>query len=414
MLTASPRRRAIGFWRSWALVAGMMIGSGILTLPSLLAAYGSHSFIGWVVTGAGALCLALTYAHLAARNAGLGGPYFYVQQAFGARWAGLVAWGYWFSLVSAVSALALSFAGYAASYLPLITRSALNTSLFAMAVVIIFMLINLRGVRDASAVQVAATILKILPLVVIGGMGIAWGEIDHIPAVNPSEGSPLKMITSLCLLIMWAFIGVESATLPSEDTINPEKTIPRASILGTLTATGVYIIATWGLMSALELETLRASSSPFADAAQRLLGSGGEAIVTLGALFAIGGTLNVCVLMSGTMLLAAARDGMAPNVLQRQDIQGTPINALLLSAALSIGLLFFNTSASLLQGFELLLVLSTFAVLMVYLATGLASLTLQWRERHSNAGVSWWHVGTAFCATIFSLLAIMGAWVLYH
>lgn len=413
-MNAPARRRTIGLWRSWALVAGMMIGSGILTLPSLLAAYGSNSFIGWAITGLGALCLALTYAHLAARKAGLGGPYYYVQQAFGARWAGCVAWGYWFSLVAAVAALALSFAGYSATYLPWVSSSTINSTLFGIFVVVIFMLINLRGVRDASAVQVVATVFKILPLLVIGIMGIVFGHIDDIPAINPNEGSPLKMVTAMCLLIMWAFIGVESATLPSEDTIAPEKTIPRASILGTLTATSVYVIATWGLMSVMPLDALRQSSSPFADAAQVLLGPGGEAIVTMGALFAIGGTLNVCLMMSGTIMLAAARDGMFPSILQRQDTQGTPINALLLSAALSIVLLFFNTHASLLKGFEVLLILSTFAVLMVYLATGLASLTLLWRERHAQGGVSWWHVSTAVLATGFSILAIMGAWVLYH
>lgn len=78
-------KKTIGIWRSWALVAGMMIGSGIFTLPALLAAYGSYSFLGWVVTGFGALCLALTYSFLSTRNPGLGGPYFFVREAFGAK-----------------------------------------------------------------------------------------------------------------------------------------------------------------------------------------------------------------------------------------------------------------------------------------------------------------------------------------
>jgi len=400
---------SIGLWRSWALVAGMMIGSGIYTLPSLLAAYGSNSFIGWGVTAFGALCLALTYAYLSSRQSGLGGPYFYVQQAFGAGWASLIALGYWFSLVSAVAALAFSFAGYSKTYLPWIHQSSLHSAGFAVSVVVVFLLINIRGIREAAAVQLMTTIAKIIPLLLIGVMGLVMGDIDAIPAVNPGNASTLTMISSLCLLIMWAFIGVESATLPSEDTISPEKTIPRASILGTLSTTAVYVIAAWGLMSVMPLELLKTSSSPFADAAQRLFGGGGEAIVTVGALFAIGGTLNVCLMMSGTILLAGSRDGLLPRWINKQDARGTPVAALLCSGIVSIIMVLFNTHDSLLKGFEIMMILSTFGVLMVYLATGLASLALQWRSHKSGELLYPIQIFIALLATIFSVLAIAGA-----
>lgn len=85
-------KKTIGIWRSWALVAGMMIGSGSLTMPAVLAPYGSYSFFGLAVTGFGAVCLALIYSYLSSRKPGLGGPYFYVDEAFGAKWAAIVAW----------------------------------------------------------------------------------------------------------------------------------------------------------------------------------------------------------------------------------------------------------------------------------------------------------------------------------
>ena len=112
--------KSIGIWRSWALVAGMMIGSGIFTLPALLAPYGSYSFIGWGVTGFGALCLALSYSYLSSRKPGLGGPYFYVFEAFGVIPAAIVCWGYWISLVSSIAAISLSFAGYSQRFLPVL------------------------------------------------------------------------------------------------------------------------------------------------------------------------------------------------------------------------------------------------------------------------------------------------------
>lgn len=407
-------KKSIGIWRSWALVAGMMIGSGIFTLPTLLAAYGSFSFIGWAVTGFGAICLALTYSYLSARQSGLGGPYFFVHQAFGTVPAAIVGWGYWVSLVCAISAIALSFAGYSQTYLPLLATYPLFNTLFSIFIIVIFTMINLWGVREASALQLITTIVKILPLVLVGVAGMMFGQITDIPAVNPDNSHIINMIAALCLLIMWAFIGVESATLPAEDTIDAKKTIPRASILGTLTALAVYVIAMLGIMSTMPLDTLQQSTSPFADAAQLIIGDAGAIIVTVGALFAIGGTLNVCVLLSGSILLAGARDNIFPSFFSHQNAKGTPTRALLCGAIIAITLLFLNASKSLMNSFEYLLIISTFAILIVYLATGLASIKLQWQDHQKGQPLSYIQFIIAVLACLFSMLAVMGAWVLYQ
>jgi APA family basic amino acid/polyamine antiporter len=405
-------KKTIGIWRSWALVAGMMIGSGILTMPALLAGYGSYSFLGWAVTGFGAMCLALTYSYLSFRKPGLGGPYFYVHDAFGPKWAAIVAWGYWLSLVASVAALALAFAGYSKAYLPFLDNNPHYSATFAIFIIMLFTLINIRGVRQASAVQLITTVLKILPLVFIGVAGIMFGEVKDIPAINPDNNSLFHMVAGLCLLIMFAFIGVESATLPSEDTIEPKKTIPRASILGTLTALIVYMVAMLGLMSTISLAELQQSTSPFADAAQILIGNSGAIIITLGALFAICGTLNVCIMITGTIMLAGARDGMFPQYFRQQNSQGTPVRALLFSSTLGIILLLFNNSESLISSYEFLLIIATFAVLIVYLGTGLASIKLQWKDHQQGQHISIFHLTIAMLATLFSLLAIIGAWVI--
>jgi APA family basic amino acid/polyamine antiporter len=372
--------KSIGIWRSWSLVAGMMIGSGIFTLPALLACYGSYSFIGWGVTGFGALCLALSYSYLSSRKPGLGGPYFSVYDAFGSVPAAIVCWGYWISLVSSIAAISLSFARYSQTYLPMLNDKLLYNSLFAMGIILFFTAINLRGVREASAVQLFTTIVKIVPLLLVGFIGIIFGEVTHIPAINPNDSSLFHMVGALCLLIMWGFIGVESATLPSEDTINPKKTIARASILGTLTALSVYVIATFGIMSIMSLPELQNSISPFTDAAQLIMGDIGAIIITIGALFAIGGTLNVCIMIAGTIVLAGARCKIFPAYFRQQSAAGTPTRSLLFSSVLAIILLLLNTSESLINSFENLLILATFAALVVYLGTGLASIKLQCRD----------------------------------
>ena len=407
-------KKTIGIWRSWALVAGMMIGSGIFTLPALLASYGSYSFLGWAVTGFGAISLALSYSFLSSRKPGLGGPYFYVQEAFGNKFAAIIAWGYWISLVASVAALALSFTGYSKAYLPFIDNSSLYSAAFAISIIILFTAINIRGMREASSVQLVTTLIKILPLVFIGVAGIMFGDIKEIPAVNPDDNSLFQMVAGLCLLIMFAFIGVESATLPSEDTIDPKKTIPRASILGTLTAAVVYILAMFGLMSIIPLTELQQSSSPFTDAAQILIGGSGAIIITVGALFAISGTLNVCIMITGTIMLAGARDGMFPKFFSHQNAQGTPVRALLLSSVLGIIFLLFNNSESLISSYEYLLIIATFAILIVYFGTGLASIKLQWKDYKQGQEISIIQITIALLASLFSMLAIIGAWVVYQ
>jgi APA family basic amino acid/polyamine antiporter len=407
-------KKTIGIWRSWALVAGMMIGSGILTMPALLAPYGSYSFIGWAMTGVGAMCLALSYSFLSSRKPGLGGPYFYVQEAFGPKWAAIVAWGYWISLVASVPALALAFTGYSKGYLPFIDSNSLYGAAFAISLIILFTGINIRGIREASTVQLVTTVIKILPLVLLGVAGIMFGEVKEIPAINPDNDSLFHMIAALCLLIMFSFIGVESATLPSEDTIDPKKTIPRASILGTLTAVIVYMVAMFGLMSIIPLAELQQSTSPFADAAQILIGNSGAIIITIGALFAISGTLNVCIMITGTILLAGARDGMFPKYFSLQNSKGTPIRALLFSSTLGIILLLFSKSKSLISSYEYLVIIATFAVVIVYLGTGLASIKLQWNDHKQGKKISILQLTIALLASLFSLLAIIGTWVLYQ
>jgi len=395
-------------------VAGMMIGSGILTMPALLAPYGSYSFLGWAVTGFGAICLALTYSFLSSRKPGLGGPYFYVQEAFGSKWAAIVAWGYWISLVASVAALSLSFAGYSKAYLPFIDNNSLYSAAFAIGIIVLFTAINIRGMREASTVQLVTTVIKIIPLVFLGVAGIMFGEVQEIPAVNPDNNSFFQLVAGLCLLVMFAFIGVESATLPSEDTIDPHKTIPRASILGTLTAVIVYMLAMLGLMSIIPLAELQQSTSPFADAAQILIGNSGAIIITIGALFAISGTLNVCIMITGTIMLAGARNGMFPKYFSQQNAQGTPIRALIFSSMLGIIFLLFSNSKSLLSSYEYLLIIATFAVLIVYLGTGLASIKLQWQDHKQGQKINIMQLSIALLASLFSVLAILGAWVVYQ
>jgi basic amino acid/polyamine antiporter, APA family len=406
-------KKSLGFWRSWALVVGTIIGSGVFTLPAILAPYGSFSFVGWLVTGLGALAIAYSLCHLSARNPRLGGPYAYVYDAFGTFPAMIVAWGYWTSLWIGVAAIAISFAGYTAVFFPVVGSDTTISTIVALGAVWVFTYINIRGVEQASIVQLITVILKMIPLLVIGAVGLAVGDLGSVPALNPKDEPIPIMIAGICLLIMWSYIGIEAATVPSDDVENPKKTIPRALIAGTLTATAIYMIAMAGVMALISPAELQSSTSPFADAAFLIFGNTGALIVGIGALIAIGGALNSMVLLTGIIPLAGARDKMFPSFLKAQNANGTPVTAIVFSSILASIVILMNANKGLLKAFEFMILMSTFTVLIAYLGSAFASLKLQIEDKEQGVKINYLIFIISSIAAIFSIIAIIGAWVLY-
>ena len=114
----SNNKRVLGFWRGWSLVVGGIIGSGIFLLPTLLAPYGLMGLIAWVITGAGAIILALMLADLSRRMPKIGGPYAYCREAFGDFIGFWIGWGFWISIWSAMAAVAVACVGYVGFFIP--------------------------------------------------------------------------------------------------------------------------------------------------------------------------------------------------------------------------------------------------------------------------------------------------------
>src|SRR5512145_2363405 len=202
---------AIGFWMAVALVMGNMIGSGIFLLPASLAPYGGLSLVGWLVSTAGSLLLALVFARLARLDPAAGGPYAYTRRAFGDLPAFQVAWGYWISVWCANAALSVAFVGYLDPFVPSIVRSPVRAALLAVAMLWLLTAVNIRGARVAGRVQVLTTTLKVLPLVVVAIAGLALVEPAHF-AIAEREASAIGFrLMSVVTLTLWAFLGLECA-----------------------------------------------------------------------------------------------------------------------------------------------------------------------------------------------------------
>jgi len=230
----AERKRALGLGSSTALVIGNMIGSGIFLLPASLAAYGGISIVGWLFTAVGAMLLAMLFAKLASMVPKVGGPYAYSRLGFGDFAGFWIAWGYWISVWVGNAAIAVALVSYLGGVIPVLGQQLWLSGLVSVGLIWLVTWINVMGVKHAGVFQVITTIMKLVPLVAMATLGLFWVNWSHFVPFNTSGMSPFTAVTEVTALTLWAFLGVESATIPADDVKNPNKTIPRATVFGTI------------------------------------------------------------------------------------------------------------------------------------------------------------------------------------
>lgn len=349
-----------------ALVVGNMIGSGTYLLPSSLAPFGAASLLGWAASLGGALLLAFTFAWLSRQLPVTGGPYAYARAAFGDFAGFITAWCYWVSIWCGNAAIAIAFAGYLGSVVPAIAASPFHGAAAAIAAVWLCTLFNVLGVRTAGWVQLVTSVLKLLPLLAIAVAG-AWllTPADFTP-FNPSARPAIDITTATVALTLWAFLGMESATVPADQVRDADRTVPLATVLGTLVAALATILACTAVLGFVPAEVLVASGAPFADAAHALWGPLAGLAFAIAAAIACFGALNGWILMQGQVPFAAARDGLFPRRFASENRNGTPAYALVPGSVITTILVIANFEGSLVALFTWSILLSTAAVLVPY------------------------------------------------
>ena len=368
MTQAAGQKSSMGFWTCSALVVGNMVGSGVFLLPASLAAFGGLSLVGWLISSVGAVLLALTFARLARLNPAAGGPYAYTRDGFGSFAGYLCAWTYWKAAWIGNAAIAVTLVGYLQVFIPALKDPLLMVAT-AIGAIWLCTLINLRGIGAFGVVQNLLTLLKLIPLVLIGVLGWWSFHPEYLRIPEPQDlpgGGYAQAISTTAALTLWAFIGLESATVPAEHVRDPKRTIPRATIFGTLVAAAVYILSITAVQGVLPPEVLMHSSAPFADAAQVLLGDWGYYLVAGGAVIACLGALNGWVLLQGQIPMAAARDGLLPEALATCNKRNVPANGLWVSAVLVSLLVLIDGRGELVDVFQVIILLGTMAGVVPY------------------------------------------------
>jgi len=405
----TPHRRKLGVFTATALVVGNMVGSGIFLLPAALAAFGGVSILGWLVTTGGAVMLALVFARLSRILPRAGGPYAYSREGLGEFSAFLVAWGYWISIWVTNAAIAVAMVSYLSIFWPALASNAALAATVAIAAIWILTWVNGIGVHLAGRVQVITTLLKLAPLVAIAGLGLFFLEPEHFTPFNRTGQSMASAINATAALTLWAFLGLESATIPAEEIIDPQRTIPRATVFGTIIAAAVYILGSVAVMGIIPPETLVASNAPFADAATLMGGSWAGYATAACAAIACFGALNGWILMQGQLPLAAARDGVFPAVFGRVSANGTPVLGIVVSSILATILIFVDYQDRLAKQFEFMILLATLTCLVPYVASAASALIIILAPR-ARVSVTTPVAGAVIAcgAFLYSLWAIVG------
>ncbi|MGW8391399.1 APC family permease [Pseudoduganella sp. HUAS MS19] len=375
---ATDKDKPLGFWMCTSLIVGNMIGMGIFMLPAALAPFGKNAFAGWAITVTGCLFIAHVFARLARAMPAEDGPYGYCRRAFGNGVAFFTMWCYWVSIWVTNAALAIGIVGYLATLVPLSAHPALPP-LAAMGIIWLFVLVSLRGALTSGRVQLVSASLKLLPMgaIVLLGAWILTSRSAAYTAHLPPTPFTLDGTAAAGTIALFAMLGVECASLPATKVHEPQRTIPRATIAGTLVAAVVYILVCTIPMLLLPQAELAASSAPFVDLFRRYWDAGSGRWLAVAVIFSGLGALNGWTMLAGEVTASMARHGIFPAVLKAPNRHGAPAWSLLLVGVLASVMIAMNYSRSMAEAFTFLTLVVTAASMPLYLVGGAAVFKLR-------------------------------------
>ena len=409
MQEPSAEKNKLGLWTSTSLVVGNMIGAGIFLMPTALASYGTISLFGWMFASIGAFFLAKVFSNLSKLLPQAdGGPYAYTRNGFGDFAGFLVAWGYWISIWCSNAAIAVSLVSALSTFFPVLATSGVAAVLTGLSAIWFLTWVNTRGVVTSGILQLVTTVLKIIPLLAVAIAGLFFIHLENFTPFNSSNTSAFTAITATGTLAFYSFLGLECATIPSGSVANPEKTISRATMLGTLIATLIYILGSVSIMGMIPSKELQHSLTPFADAAAIIWGNSARYWVSGGAAIAAFGALNGWILIQGQIPFAIAKDKLFPALFSKQNKKGVPALGIIIGSILVSVVMSMNYTKGLVEQFRFLILLSTLTTLVPYLFSTAAYIIILIQKKYIKR--NWFQpIALGVIAFLYALWATAGS-----
>ena len=365
--------RVIGRWGLAAGIVNVTVGGGIFRLPSGVAAeVGAAAPLAYLACTVAMGLIVLCFADAGSRVSMTGGPYAYVETAFG-PFVGFVSGVLlWVGITLAVSAVSSFFADSIVALVPALGST--GRAIAISAVLVALAAANVRGARGVTRFNTAATLAKLVPLVLLVLVGLATMKWSNLAWTTPPNGGAVARAS---VLLVFAFLGVESALVPSGEVDDPARTVPRAIFIAMTVVALLYVaiqLVAQGLLGA----ALPGDPTPLASAANVALGPAGRTLILIGSTVSMFAYVSGMTLAVPRMLFAFGRDGFLPSALARVHPRWhTPYVAIVAQTAIVLLLALFAR-------FEQLAVAANVTVLIVYGACCLAAAELRRRDVRSG------------------------------
>jgi APA family basic amino acid/polyamine antiporter len=363
--------RALGVPGLTANIVNSTIGAGIFVLPGLVAAgLGAASPIAYVVCAIAMGLFVTTFAMAGSRVSLTGGLAAYVEVAFG-RYVGFLAGIlYYLTAVLAISGIAGVLATSVGVLIPLLSTP-FGRFVVVLSVFVFLTAINVRGVRIGARAVEAVTLIKLVPLIIF----VIAGAFFLRPEALAWPGWPgTKPLGQSVLLLLFAFVGIEVALVPSGEIKEPARTVPRAVFGALIITTLLYIMIQFVAQGILGTELGKHPEAPLAEAAARFLGDFGRTSMLAAVTISAFGWATSDILSSPRIIFAFGRDAVLPKWFAHIHPRfRTPDVAIITYSVIAFVLSFSST-------FQQLAVLSNVAVLLLYLLCCLATLELTRRD----------------------------------
>jgi amino acid transporter len=390
--------RALGVWGLAAGIVNVTIGGGIFRLPSgVAAALGAAAPVAYVVCALAMGLIVLCFAEAGSRVAMTGGPYAYVEVAFGPFVGFLTGALLWVGITLALAAVSTFFADSLGALLP--SLGATGRRAMLVLVLVVLAAANARGVAGVVRFNVVATVAKLLPLLLLVVVGSFAMRAENLQvAAPPTAGA----VARASVLLIFAFLGVESALVPSGEVREPARTVPRAVFLAMGAVALLYVVVQVVAQGILG-PALAGDATPLATAAGAAMGPAGRTLILVGSTVSMFGYVSGMTLAVPRMLFAFARDGFLPAPLAAVHPRWrTPHVAIVVQVVIVLALALFGN-------FERLAVAANVTVLLVYAACCVAAAEL--RRRDVRAGGIPFRVPAAGVVPWLALAVI--AWILW-
>lgn len=397
----------IGLVPATLMVAGNMMGSGVFMLPANLAAIGSIAVLGWLVTIVGAIALALVFSKLTQINPAAGGPYAYTRKAFGDYMGYQTNLVYWLANVVGNVGLVVAGLGYLTPFFPAL-KDPLVMALGQIGLIWLFTYANILGPNVVAKIQSFTTTAALFPIIGVAFLGWFWFHPStFMEGWNVSGQSGMTALGMTLNFTLWAFIGVESASVSTAVVRNPTVNVPIATVGGVLLAAVCYILSSSAIMGIIPNKELIVSSAPFSQAVSIALGNTAGNIVALCAAAGCLGSLGGWTLLVGQTAKAAADDGLFGNIFARVNCRGVPSAGLAIVAGIMTLQVLATMSPTAAQQFGKIASIAVIMTLLPYIYSSVA-IKILGRDKMSRYQLTF-YTFVGLLAALYCMAAMIGS-----